>query len=49
VEVLNKEQKALLERAIDKFIIDNKMCPKEITSTTKNHQRIHQYRLKEEN
>jgi hypothetical protein len=29
VEGLNKEQKALLERAVDKFIIDNKMCSTE--------------------
>jgi hypothetical protein len=29
VEGLNKEQKVLLEKAIDKFIINNKMCPSE--------------------
>jgi hypothetical protein len=36
VEGLNKEQKALLEKAIDKFIIDDKMCSPEFKSTTKN-------------
>jgi hypothetical protein len=36
VEGLNKEQKALLEKAIDKFIINNKMCSKEFKSITKN-------------
>jgi hypothetical protein len=29
VEGLNKEEKALLKRAIDKFIIDNEMCSTE--------------------
>ena len=29
VEGLNKEQQAILEKAIDKFIINNKMCPSE--------------------
>jgi hypothetical protein len=32
VEGLNKDQKALLERAIDKFILDNKMCPKKFNN-----------------
>jgi hypothetical protein len=32
VEGLNKDQKALLERAIDKFTIDNKMCSKKFTN-----------------
>jgi hypothetical protein len=36
VEGLNEERKAFLERAIDKFIIDNKMCSTEFKSTTKN-------------
>jgi hypothetical protein len=36
VEGLNKEQKALLEKAIDKFIINNKLCPSEfIAKNTK--------------
>jgi hypothetical protein len=35
-EGLNKEQKAILEKAIDKFIINNKMCSTEfITKNTK--------------
>jgi hypothetical protein len=36
VEGLNKEQKALLEKAIDKFIINNKMCPTEFTKESTN-------------
>jgi hypothetical protein len=34
VEGLNEQQKALLEKAIDKFIINNKMCPKEYINPT---------------
>jgi hypothetical protein len=36
VKGLNKEQKALLEKAIDKLIINNKMCSKNFTPTAKN-------------
>jgi hypothetical protein len=36
VEGLSKDQKALLERAIDKFIIDNRMCSKKYTKTHQN-------------
>jgi Fe-S cluster biosynthesis and repair protein YggX len=37
VEVLNKEQKAFLEKAIDTFIINNKMCSTEFNSIAKNN------------
>jgi hypothetical protein len=37
VEGSKKYQKALLEGAIDEFIIDNKMCSEKFT---KNHQKI---------
>jgi hypothetical protein len=36
VEGLNKDQKALLERAIDKFIIENRMWSKEYAKNNKN-------------
>jgi hypothetical protein len=36
VEGLNKEQKALLEKAIAKFNINNKMCSTEFKSIAKN-------------
>jgi hypothetical protein len=36
VEGLNKEQKSLLEKAIDKFIINNNMCSTEFKSIAKN-------------
>jgi hypothetical protein len=37
-EGLNKDQKALFERSIDTFIIDNKMCSKKFTNPS-NHQK----------
>jgi hypothetical protein len=36
-EELNKDQNSLLEGAIDKFILDNKMCSKKFTNPS-NHQ-----------
>jgi hypothetical protein len=36
VEGLNKQQKALSERSIDKFIIDNKMCSTKFKPIAKN-------------
>jgi hypothetical protein len=36
VKGLNKEQTALLEKAIDKFIINNKLHPTEFISSAKN-------------
>jgi hypothetical protein len=36
VEGLNKEQRALLEKGIDKFMINNKICPTEFTSIATN-------------
>jgi hypothetical protein len=39
VEGLNEQQKELLERAIDKFIINNKMCPKEYLNPSKQQEK----------